>query len=69
MSTPTKYFVWKRNDGHIGVALGSMPTGWTTGGAYRTFEGAGQPVTFEKLAEFPSWEGVSDFVEAQRSKQ
>lgn len=57
-----KYIVWKRNDGYIGASCGSLPNGWITGGAYKTFEGAGKEVTFEQLAEFDDWQKVLDFI-------
>jgi hypothetical protein len=70
------YFVWRRNDGHIGASANGMPQNYVTGGAdpekgstVRASQGI--PVTFEKLGEFTEWfgeNGAHDFILAEMQK-
>lgn len=60
------YFVWRRNDGYVDASLNCMPGNYVTGGAYQTLAGGGQPVTFEKLGEFDTWEEARACILAER---
>ena len=56
------FFVWRRNDGHIGVTT-YMPRDYITGGSEPIISGGerpgfGLPVTFERLAEFDEFENA-----------
>jgi hypothetical protein len=55
-----KYLIFRRNDGYINCSLNTLPHDWVTGGADPEYpggprEGAGIPVTFEKLGEFDTF--------------
>jgi hypothetical protein len=56
MSTPTKYIVWKRNDGYVAASVNHMPSGWVQ-------PNDNKPVTFEKLGEFTEWHEAYMFIQ------
>ena len=43
------YFVWRRNDGHVGATRNFMPKGWIQ-------PNDGKPVTFEHLGTVEKWD-------------
>lgn len=74
-----KYFVWRRNDGQLGASVNGMPRDYVTGGVYETakesaerrakglpLEGAGIPVTFEKIGEVENWDDARKMIQAER---
>ena len=60
--------IWKRNDGQLGACEGSLPSNYRTGGAYRSREGAGLPVTFEEIGRAETWPEVDEFCKNYRSQ-
>jgi len=57
-----KFYVWKRNDGHVNCTKGHMPINYFPG------NNSLKEITFEKLGEFEEWEDALKLITEKRNE-